>query len=85
MLIKLRVCDAVKRLFGIPISTGSYCRARMRLIEQEIANIFEHTSKFLQEMEKAATPQERRVIGVDGTGLKAADTDANQNVWPQQK
>jgi hypothetical protein len=85
VLTKLRACAATKGLCSIPISTGSYSRARMRLTEQEMFDIFEHASKVLQEKEKMATPQGRRVIVVDGTGLKAADTAANQNVWPQQK
>ncbi len=81
VLSKLRACAATKRLGGIPASTGSYCRARMRLIEKEVSEIFKHTSKVLRGKEKAA----RRVIVVDGTGLKAADTAENQEVWPQQK
>jgi len=85
VITKLRAYAALKRQGSMPVSTGSYCKARTHLTEEEVSEIFRHTSTVLQEREQAATPQGRRVIVVDGTGLKTADTAANQQVWPQQK
>jgi hypothetical protein len=84
-LAKLRACAALKQNSSIPISTGSYCKARMRLVEKEVFGIFKHTTEVLDKIEKAEIPEGRRVVVVDGTGLTASDTAKNRRVWPQQK
>ena len=81
---KLRSFAALKCPFKISPSTGAYCTARKNLAKGDIKEVFTHTVKTLDDMEKEAF-EGRRVIVVDGTGLTAADTEENQEKWPQQK
>lgn len=81
---KLRAFATLKCPFVISPSTGAYCSARKNLSEGEIAEVFNHAAKTLDEMDRRDFCG-RRVIVVDGTGLTAADTEENQNKWPQQK
>ena len=80
---KLRAFSSLKCPFSISPSTGAYCSARKNLLKKEIKKVFEHTAKALGKTEKK-TFDGRRVIVVDGTGLTAPDTEANQKRWPQQ-
>ena len=66
-------------------NTGDYCRARARLPEQVIQRLVLGTSSRLEQQ----VPFDwlwhgRHVKLVDGTTSTAADTPANQHVWPQQ-
>src|SRR5574340_999333 len=66
-------------------NTGDYCRARARLPEQVIQRLVLGTSSRLEQQ----VPLDwlwhgRHVKLVDGTTSTAADTPANQHVWPQQ-
>jgi IS4 transposase len=81
---KLRSFAALKCPFKISPLTGAYCTARKNLAKEDLKEIFTHTVKTLDDMEKKAF-EGRRVIVVDGTGLTAADTEKNQKKWPQQK
>ena len=81
---KLRSFAALKCPFKISPLTGAYCTARKNLAKEDIEEVFIHTVKTLDDMEKEAF-EGRRVIVVDGTGLTAADTEENQEKWPQQK
>lgn len=79
---------AVKRLIGgLPVCsthTGAYCRARQRLPEQMIATLTRETGRRLA----ARAPRSwqwrgRPVRLVDGTTVALADTEANQQRYPQ--
>jgi hypothetical protein len=83
VVAKLRAFAALKCPFTISPSTGAYCSARKNLSKEEIQQVFDHAAETLDEMERRDYCG-RRVIVVDGTGLTAADTKANQDRWPQQ-
>lgn len=85
VITKLRAFASLKLQWSGSVSTGSYCKARQKLSEKEMAGIFDHTASVLLAEEKRTTPFKRRVIVVDGTGVTAADTPKNQAIWPQQK
>ncbi len=72
---KLRAFAALKCPFRISPSTGAYCSARKNLSKGE--GVFVLTAKTLGEREHRDFCG-RRVIVIDGTGLTAADTEANQ-------
>ena len=80
---KLRAFSSLKSPFSISPSTGAYCSARKNLSKKEIETVFEHGVETLSKMENQ-TFCGRRVVVVDGTGLTAPDTEANQGHWPQQ-
>lgn len=80
---KLRAFALLKCPFSISPSTGAYCQARKNLSNHEIKKVFDHVVGSLQELEEQSFAG-RRVIVVDGTGLTAPDTKANQKQWPQQ-
>lgn len=79
---KLRALLAIKGLFTLSPSTGAYCMARKNLARAEVEAVFNHTATVLDDRESKDFSG-RRVIVVDGTGLKAADTEENQAQWPQ--
>jgi hypothetical protein len=79
---KLRAFAALKCPFRISPSTGAYCAARKNLSKDDVKGVFGHTAKTLNEMESRDFCG-RRVIVIDGTGLTAADTEENQEQWPQ--
>lgn len=79
---------AIRRLVGgLPVCsthTGAYCRARQRLPEPMIATLTRETGQLLA----ARAPQSwqwrgRPVRLVDGTTVVLADTEANQQRYPQ--
>lgn len=66
-------------------NTGDYCRARAKLPERAIQRLVAETAGRLERQ----VPTDwlwhgRHVKLVDGTTATAADTPANQAVWPQQ-
>jgi len=66
-------------------NTGDYCRARAKFPEPVIRRLTLDTSSRLeQQVPSAWLWHGRHVKLVDGTTSTAADTPANQNVWPQQ-
>jgi len=82
----IRKLQAYASIKGIKIpssSTASYCTARMKLDEQMLADILDHTADSLEEMPETGLLNNRRVIVVDGTGVTMSDTKENQEVWPQ--
>ena len=84
VLAKQRAHAALKGI-KTPISTGSYCKARLRFPEKDLAEIFEHSTSALDQREQRDSLDKRRVIVVDGTGLTASDSAKNRRAWPQQK
>ena len=64
-------------------STASYCCARKKLDENELFEIFQHTSKRAGTRNTPKSLNGRQVIVVDGTGITMTDTAENQKVWPQ--
>ena len=80
---KIRAFSLLKFDFSISPSTGAYCSARQNLSKNEIEKVFDHVSDTFGELGKKSFSG-RRVIVVDGTGLTAPDTKANQERWPQQ-
>lgn len=66
-------------------STAAYCKARKKLDQAELDDIFKRTSEHMKAAPDSALLNGRRVVVVDGTGLSMPDTAANQDVWPQQK
>jgi hypothetical protein len=66
-------------------STGGYCKARQRLpveMPQKLARFIGQSLE--QEIPSSWRWFGRRVRVVDGTSITMPDTDANQNVFPQQ-
>jgi hypothetical protein len=62
-------------------STSAYCQARLKLENENLDKILEHTS---QHSKVSKGWKNRRVVVVDGTGLSMPDTPANQEKYPQQ-
>lgn len=82
----IRKLQAYASIKGIKIpssSTASYCTARMKLDEQMLSDILDHTADQLEKMPETGLLNNRRVIVVDGTGVTMTDTKENQKVWPQ--
>ena len=67
----------------LSVSTGSYCKARKKLLETDLVEILQHTSKSFRVNSDDQPLAGRRVIVVDGTGLSMPDTPENQAEWPQ--
>jgi putative transposase len=66
-------------------NTGNYCRARAKLPERVIQRLVLETAGRLERQVPADWLWHgRHVKLVDGTTVTAADTPANQDVWPQQ-
>lgn len=65
-------------------STSAYCQARIKLDQESLKQILNHTSVRVQKMVNTGRLNGRRVIVVDGTGVSMPDTVENQAVWPQQ-
>ena len=80
---KLQSYASIKGVKVPSSSTASYCTARMKLDEEMLFQIFEHTADRLDKMPVAGLLNNRRVIVVDGTGVSMPDTPENQEVWPQ--
>ena len=81
--------SAVKRLTcHLPkcsTNTGGYCKARQRLPLEMVAGLVRHTGQLIA---KNTTDNwlwfGRQIRLVDGTTVTLADTQANQNAYPQQ-
>lgn len=68
------------------LNTGGYAKARQRLPEAVLCQLFEHTGKAL--CNEATEPwlwQGRIVKILDGSNVVMADTAANQAAYPQHK
>uniref|UniRef100_E6QXH7 Transposase of ISCARN115, IS4 family IS4 group n=1 Tax=mine drainage metagenome TaxID=410659 RepID=E6QXH7_9ZZZZ len=81
--------SAVKRLtHHLPkcsTNTGGYCKARQRLPLEMLAGLVRHTGRLIaQNTADNWLWFGRRVRLVDGTTVTLADTQANQNAYPQQ-
>jgi hypothetical protein len=81
---KLKAYASLKPSAKMSVSTGSYCKARAKLSEEELQEIYGHTVREMQRIDTDHPLVNRRVIVVDGTGVSMPDTEANQVVWPQQ-
>lgn len=55
----------------------------MKLDEQMLSDILDHTADRLEDMSESGLLNKRRVIVVDGTGVTMPDTTENQEIWPQ--
>ena len=67
----------------LSVSTGSYCKARKKLLESDLLKILKHTAKSFHVNSENQPLAGRRVVVVDGTGLSMPDTPKNQAKWPQ--
>lgn len=79
---KLQAYAALRAGRTVSSSTAAYCRARAKLSEKTLQEVFCHTVKGVQSTQKGKDPQPR-VIVVDGTGFSMPDTELNQQEWPQ--
>lgn len=67
-------------------TTGPYCKARQRLLEDAIKSLLQTSGKNLDNgTHKAYLWQNRRVVLADGSKLSMPDTEANQAEYPQPK
>ena len=66
-------------------STAAYCKARAKLEEKDLSDIFSHTAASMRNTDAGELVGGRRVIVVDGTGVSMPDTPENQKEWPQQR
>lgn len=67
----------------VSVSTGSYCKSRTKLVEQDLIKILAHTTESFHVDPDDQPLARRRVVVVDGTGLSMPDTPENQANWPQ--
>lgn len=68
----------------ISINTGPYCKARKRLPEPAVYELVKETGNApIKNMPLRWKPFGRNIIGLDGSTGKAADTEANQEAFPQ--
>ena len=81
---KLKAYASLKPSAKMSVSTGSYCKARAKLSETELREIYEHTVREMDRIDTEHPLADRRVVVVDGMGVSMPDTKANQSVWPQQ-
>lgn len=81
---------AVKRLIGglprLSTHTGAYCRARMRLPQEMLSGLVQHSGRMIS----AKAPEPWRWHGhpvrlVDGTTVAMPDTAQNQATYPQSR
>jgi len=80
---KLKAYLAFNSERSLSVSTGSYCKARQKLVKAELVGILKHTSESFNVAAADQPLAERRVIVVDGTGLSMPDSPENQAEWPQ--
>lgn len=70
----------------ITLTDGAYCKARARLKESFLIALFRKVVKKQQdELTEEQLWKGRRVKVVDGSSFTMADTEANQEVYPQWK
>ena len=81
---KLQACAAMRSKPLPSSSTSAYCQARIKLNQESLHEILQHTSTRLQKKVDTGRLNGRRVIVVDGTGVSMPDTKQNQEIWPQQ-
>lgn len=68
------------------LNTGGYAKARQRLPESVLCQLFEHTGKALCAEAGTAWLWQGRVVKIlDGSNVVMADTVANQAAYPQHK
>lgn len=65
------------------LNTGGYAKARQRLPEAVLRQLFEHTGAVLQAQTVDARWSSRAVKLLDGSNVVMADTPANQACYPQ--
>jgi hypothetical protein len=80
---KMQTYLATQGEYWLSTSTGSYCKSRAKLKEEELAEIFDHTATSFEVQPEDQPLNGRRVVVVDGTGLSMPDTKENQAEWPQ--
>lgn len=68
------------------LNTGGYAKARQRLPEAVLCQLFEHTGATLCQKASTAGLWQGRVVKIlDGSNVVMADTVANQSAYPQHK
>jgi len=80
---KLKTYLAFNGERSLSVSTGSYCKARKKLLEEDLVDILKHTAESFDVVSDDQFLEGRRVVVVDGTGLSMPDTAENQADWPQ--
>lgn len=80
---KLKAYAALQSSVTLSASSGSYCKARGKLSEDELENILKHTASCINDLPESEPLGGRRVVVVDGTGISMPDTPSNQEQWPQ--
>jgi len=82
---KLKAYAALRELDLPSSGTAAYCRARSKLSMSDIGAVHQHVVAAMQQLGAADTWHGHRVVVVDGTGVTMPDTEANQEIWPQQR
>ena len=82
---KIQALAASRSLPSPSASTSAYCQARAKLSLSDLDNILSRTASSLHDQGRTERWKDRRVVGVDGTGLSMPDTSENQAVWPQTR
>lgn len=80
---KLKAYAALHSSVSFSASSGSYCKARGKLTENELKKILNHTASCINALPENEPIDGRRVVVVDGTGISMPDTPSNQDQWPQ--
>ena len=80
--------SALRLALGLPdcsANTGAYCKARLKLPEELFCRLSRDVASRLDQLTPEAWRwRGRRVHVIDGTTVTAADTPANQEVYPQR-
>lgn len=82
---KLKAYAALRGLDLPSSGTAAYCKARTKLSMDDVQAVHKHMASSMEELGATDTWRGHRVIVVDGTGTSMPDTEANQEVWPQQR
>lgn len=83
---QIRCWLAVEGVEKASLNTGGYAKARQRLPESLIQELFEHTGQALcAKVKPEQLWKGRHVKLLDGSSVVMADTQANQKEYPQHK
>ena len=81
---KLKAYAALRGIDMPSSATAAYCKARGKLTEDDVLEIYTHVIISMEELGSTDNWHGHRVVVTDGTGVSMPDTVPNQEQWPQQ-
>ncbi len=83
---KLKAYAALRCRLDMPSSaTAAYCKARGKLTEDDVLEIYAPVITSMEELGSTDNWHGHRVVVTDSTGVSMPDTESNQAQWPQQR